>query len=161
MLFFFFFKQKTAYEMRISDWSSDVCSSDLRESDGRRREFSSDRRDLLGKLRGKVGRSPPVEIDLRPDLQVQQGKEMVGVVLAAREMEGHGLLDRRPGEQAAPLDRLLGQQAEQHGLQVALQPGADRRAEAALPALEDLRRQNAVERPRSEEHTSELQPLLR
>src|SRR3546814_15128326 len=28
-LIFFFFKQKTAYEMRISDWSSDVCSSDL------------------------------------------------------------------------------------------------------------------------------------
>src|SRR3546814_16878739 len=33
---FFFFKQKTAYEMRISDWSSDVCSSDLlcRRQDG-------------------------------------------------------------------------------------------------------------------------------
>src|SRR3546814_10310069 len=30
VVFFFFFKQKTAYEMRISDWSSDVCSSDLR-----------------------------------------------------------------------------------------------------------------------------------
>src|SRR3546814_9839968 len=29
-MLFFFFKQKTAYEMRISDWSSDVCSSDLR-----------------------------------------------------------------------------------------------------------------------------------
>src|SRR3546814_1631926 len=29
---FFFFKQKTAYEMRISDWSSDVCSSDLRRA---------------------------------------------------------------------------------------------------------------------------------
>src|SRR3546814_8524573 len=29
MQFLFFFKQKTAYEMRISDWSSDVCSSDL------------------------------------------------------------------------------------------------------------------------------------
>src|SRR3546814_4335179 len=29
LLSFFFFKQKTAYEMRISDWSSDVCSSDL------------------------------------------------------------------------------------------------------------------------------------
>src|SRR3546814_2107058 len=29
LLVFFFFKQKTAYEMRISDWSSDVCSSDL------------------------------------------------------------------------------------------------------------------------------------
>src|SRR3546814_9270024 len=30
---FFFFKQKTAYEMRISDWSSDVCSSDLEATD--------------------------------------------------------------------------------------------------------------------------------
>src|SRR3546814_4958729 len=29
VIYFFFFKQKTAYEMRISDWSSDVCSSDL------------------------------------------------------------------------------------------------------------------------------------
>src|SRR3546814_4198953 len=29
----FFFKQKTAYEMRISDWSSDVCSSDLADAD--------------------------------------------------------------------------------------------------------------------------------
>src|SRR3546814_8871360 len=29
---FFFFKQKTAYEMRISDWSSDVCSSDLKST---------------------------------------------------------------------------------------------------------------------------------
>src|SRR3546814_6743721 len=29
VIVFFFFKQKTAYEMRISDWSSDVCSSDL------------------------------------------------------------------------------------------------------------------------------------
>src|SRR3546814_9233731 len=32
---FFFFKQKTAYEMRISDWSSDVCSSDLAGRQGR------------------------------------------------------------------------------------------------------------------------------
>src|SRR3546814_14347466 len=32
---FFFFKQKTAYEMRISDWSSDVCSSDLLTGAGR------------------------------------------------------------------------------------------------------------------------------
>src|SRR3546814_15834330 len=39
MLLFFFFKQKTAYEMRISDWSSDVCSSDLLKtlSGGQRR----------------------------------------------------------------------------------------------------------------------------
>src|SRR3546814_20377018 len=31
LLYFFFFKQKTAYEVRISDWSSDVCSSDLQK----------------------------------------------------------------------------------------------------------------------------------
>src|SRR3546814_3342958 len=35
-LVFFFFKQKTAYEMRISDWSSDVCSSDLNATPTRR-----------------------------------------------------------------------------------------------------------------------------
>src|SRR3546814_19071437 len=34
----FFFKQKTAYEMRISDWSSDVCSSDLKASDSDRND---------------------------------------------------------------------------------------------------------------------------
>src|SRR3546814_16336546 len=37
---FFFFKQKTAYEMRISDWSSDVCSSDLFGFDCRRQNRS-------------------------------------------------------------------------------------------------------------------------
>src|SRR3546814_5883055 len=36
LFFFFFFKQKTAYEMRISDWSSDVCSSDLDTARGAR-----------------------------------------------------------------------------------------------------------------------------
>src|SRR3546814_1858445 len=35
LLFLFFFKQKTAYEVRISDWSSDVCSSDLDGGDVR------------------------------------------------------------------------------------------------------------------------------
>src|SRR3546814_3520546 len=44
LCFFFFFKQKTAYEMRISDWRSDVCSSDLlgcmrRIDDMRRDQF--------------------------------------------------------------------------------------------------------------------------
>src|SRR3546814_2405472 len=44
---FFFFKQKTAYEMRISDWSSDVCSSDLpsleQSQDARRGLYVLDR----------------------------------------------------------------------------------------------------------------------
>src|SRR3546814_9130348 len=39
---FFFVKQKTAYEMRISDWSSDVCSSDLVDLDRRGQEADVD-----------------------------------------------------------------------------------------------------------------------
>src|SRR3546814_10250756 len=39
MYCFFFFKQKTAYDMRISDWSSDVCSSDLHAADSRGQRF--------------------------------------------------------------------------------------------------------------------------
>src|SRR3546814_9190117 len=39
VLVFFFFKQKTAYEMRISDWSSDVCSSDLKTTHACRTSF--------------------------------------------------------------------------------------------------------------------------
>src|SRR3546814_10639887 len=39
LFLFFFFKQKTAYEMRISDWSSDVCSSDLAEIERLPREI--------------------------------------------------------------------------------------------------------------------------
>src|SRR3546814_8229949 len=42
MLVFFFFKQKTAYEMRISDWSSDVCSSDLRNAGDAKDELKED-----------------------------------------------------------------------------------------------------------------------
>src|SRR3546814_10151515 len=45
----FFFKQKTAYEMRISDWSSDVCSSDLMK--GPRSEMNGDLRLLLKTMR--------------------------------------------------------------------------------------------------------------
>src|SRR3546814_4000643 len=57
LLIFFFFKQKTAYEMRISDWSSDVCSSDLADprSSGKRplqklnlHIVGADHQDILG-----------------------------------------------------------------------------------------------------------------
>src|SRR3546814_10052195 len=47
---FFFFKQKTAYEMRISDWSSDVCSSDLFD----RNDRQSGLRASLGAFTGQV-----------------------------------------------------------------------------------------------------------
>src|SRR3546814_5017368 len=55
---FFFFKQKTAYEMRISDWSSDVCSSDLVIDPVHHR----DREDI-------VHRKLALEAGLRPLLQ--------------------------------------------------------------------------------------------
>src|SRR3546814_6670763 len=42
-IMFVFFNQKTAYELRISDWSSDVCSSDLRRHGGRHRGAKSGR----------------------------------------------------------------------------------------------------------------------
>src|SRR3546814_2014603 len=45
---FFFFKQKTAYEMRISDWSSDVCSSDLHAAVGKRFRYRYRRRSGSG-----------------------------------------------------------------------------------------------------------------
>src|SRR6058998_3515154 len=47
---FFFFKQKTAYEMVMSDWSSDVCSSDLgpRRASGRQRILRERRRHFVG-----------------------------------------------------------------------------------------------------------------
>src|SRR3546814_1522828 len=48
MFFFFFFKQKTAYEMRISDWSSDVCSSDLQ------REYPGEKVLLFSYFRGTL-----------------------------------------------------------------------------------------------------------
>src|SRR3546814_5362515 len=46
LVVFFFFKQKTEYEMRISDWSSDVCSSDLKTLVGSQRDLNM----LLTKL---------------------------------------------------------------------------------------------------------------
>src|SRR3546814_4128089 len=52
MLCFFFFKQKAAYEMRISDWSSDVCSSDLRKLKGQSDYFNRQEQTLAGLLRG-------------------------------------------------------------------------------------------------------------
>src|SRR3546814_3629451 len=58
LVVFFFFKQKTAYEMRISDWSSDVCSSDLPR---------------VMRVGGKKGRPvPPDVITLKPTCRLSR-----------------------------------------------------------------------------------------
>src|SRR3546814_5500870 len=60
----FFFKQKTAYEMRISDWSSDVCSSDLQRQQADDLDALADRQDQRRPGVHRAGRArdaPPVE----------------------------------------------------------------------------------------------------
>src|SRR3546814_7174734 len=85
--FFFFFKQKTAYEMRISDWSSDVCSSDLSpQRAGRRMQASAtmtaddhqafgkllqQHRGIVFKVAGTYARSAEDRDDLAQEIAVQ------------------------------------------------------------------------------------------
>src|SRR3546814_13924020 len=69
---FFFFKQKTAYEMRISDWSSDVCSSDLHSPAGEqpRRAVGDSNAGTLGDRGEHHGRKQRInkEIDDEPQM---------------------------------------------------------------------------------------------
>src|SRR3546814_4956740 len=66
MWLFFFFKQKTAYEMRISDWSSDVCSSDLAERVGQNQHEQHEQRhadDILAAAQRRAEQVSPDDID--------------------------------------------------------------------------------------------------
>src|SRR3546814_10585744 len=112
---FFFFKQKTAYEMRISDWSSDVCSSDLR----RARHQSH----------------------VRPRKEGRDAEQRPGSPLAVHAMAKRNLGGLAP----APKDQLAAMAGGVpfHGMNP-ITPGR------ASPATD-----------RSEEHTSELQSLMR
>src|SRR3546814_5227071 len=89
MICFFFFKQKTAYEMRISDWSSDVCSSDLDVGEGPDRavmladdqhRFLADfGADIVARLLDVV-RTAADQPDLRPDpLPLQLHERFAGI----------------------------------------------------------------------------------
>src|SRR3546814_42505 len=100
---FFFFKQKTAYEMRISDWSSDVCSSDLAEE----------------ALRGAVAEDP--------------GNAHLRHLLANAIAERQGSLDEavRHIEQAVRLDGGKAEHHHLRGL-IELRRGRPAAAEAAL-----------------------------
>src|SRR3546814_1120013 len=73
-MFFFFFKQKTAYEMRISDWSSDVCSSDLAPSVASKRGFQFiDQPGNDAEALRPEGRVGGVELEGREQFLVTQG----------------------------------------------------------------------------------------
>src|SRR3546814_3550820 len=119
---FFFFKQKTAYEVRISDWSSDVCSSDLRiaEEDLRLRGSG----ELLGTRQSGEAAFRLASV------------EMLGAFLPIATDDARLLIDRDGG--------LAGE-----------------RGQAARVALYLFERDAGVGLLRSEEHTSELQSLMR
>src|SRR3546814_8838125 len=119
--------------MRISDWSSDVCSSDLHEHDGQ-----ADLLDYAGEIRGSV----PCRAD--PE------KQQIGVPIDAIHIKArrHAMLALRSLDRAIPPRR-------RPSTQRSLQEAFDRK-------LSELLRQIRLERRwRSEEHTSELQSLMR
>src|SRR3546814_1868636 len=83
----FFFKQKTAYEMRISDWSSDVCSSDLA-------------RLIVGGKRGRAEHRDRRRDVLHPLLALLRGHDNFGG-FRARDLGGESI-----GRRAGTLQRL-------------------------------------------------------
>src|SRR3546814_15884260 len=83
-VFVFFFKQKTAYEMRISDWSSDVCSSDLAGEGGF--GISPNRGHPLPAspgLRRRRGQSSRLKLLLQQRQLLAQGREREAAVADA------------------------------------------------------------------------------
>src|SRR3546814_16945302 len=102
---FFFFKQKTAYEMRISDWSSDVCSSDLNAE----RPWDSAGVAWLSQTLGKPRRAAAQQL---PDGRERHGGiasvQGVGKVYRRRGRRGR----RRPGPQGL---HPVGKQCAQDG----------------------------------------------
>src|SRR3546814_3735650 len=96
----FFFKQKTAYEMRISDWSSDVCSSDL-DSDGllqylRSRfilhESAAACRNHLRLSVHQASDHPPLAI---PEIRLPKALENISYAHACRQLDFFVSIDKR------------------------------------------------------------------
>src|SRR3546814_8801348 len=147
---FFFFKQKTAYEMRISDWSSDVCSSDLctegcglhASFDARLRAVVRDRR-AVHRLRLACARTATA-------VDVGRLRAADGVHHARRDDTLRGRLRRRP-RAAIPAGRT---HQRVPGRAAVLR---------ACRGLRWIREGGSVRHAlyRSEEHTSELQSLMR
>src|SRR3546814_2316462 len=83
IVFFFFFKQKTAYEMRISDWSSDVCSSDLRA--GRPARWQSRIDAARSKALGRLDVQKTVFARLVRKIELRRCRAFAEIALGAAE----------------------------------------------------------------------------
>src|SRR3546814_6713592 len=95
LLFFFFFKQKTAYEMRISDWSSDVCSSDLNDAADAEAIVVAARRPEMRFVEPKSEAQQSAAILYRSRQRlVRQRTETVNALRAALYEFGHVIPDR-------------------------------------------------------------------
>src|SRR3546814_8190516 len=133
---FFFFKQKTAYELRISDWSSDVCSSDLAVAAARR---AHDNWSLAG------GAFRAERLERAADLLEEQDALFLGLAI---DEAGKTLVDAvAEVREAVDFLRYYAGQAR-----------ADFTYPVALPGPTGERNELML---RSEEHTSELQSLMR
>src|SRR3546814_7841910 len=95
---FFFYKQKTAYELRISDWSSDVCSSDLKPAKKSFADFDMDAMDFSAvpantefKAAGRFQRLPLADIDPDP-AQVRREFDQAEIDALAATIKDRGLL---------------------------------------------------------------------
>src|SRR3546814_6390180 len=149
----FFFKQKTAYEMRISDWSSDVCSSDLGPRSDRRVVIADAGVDILAVERdAQPVRNIPAEIEA----------EILCDLLVLERVRG-GVDLRRALLRDAAFPPVA---AIEEGLAILVdaQPQigvafADIGTRRRPPAPEEIA--VVVEIGRAEEHTSELQSLMR
>src|SRR3546814_5305634 len=100
---FFFFKQKTAYEMRISDWSSDVCSSDLPPlgpAFGDREAVAAVVEDRRSLVREEIGGIDPEPFEEEMHVAAKETLRRVADRLARRE--------RRSEEQPYELQSLMG-----------------------------------------------------
>src|SRR3546814_14107402 len=86
--FIFFFKQKTAYEMRISDWSSDVCSSDLQARHGGRHRPVRGVPDDRGRRRRTDAVRDRAPRGRRED--TARGRRLAGLVRAPEPVSTHG-----------------------------------------------------------------------
>src|SRR3546814_9128130 len=102
---FFFFKQKTAYEMRISDWSSDVCSSDLLAGSGKTIfRLDCDAADMAGDFPGASARG--IRWHRNPDRARQAMAHFAEAMHEAQILIIENLHDLACGDLAFVRDRL-------------------------------------------------------